>query len=216
MAHLQLELLQLHMLHRSSASVQAQWEQSAKEHFKRELQDLSLQQAEFEKRERQAQAAINYPALVEWSQSTNQAEFTERIQILSRNLHGVRDLLDVESKYQRVIDLFERWFANASRLRGSRITSKHDDEQGLEFIEDIGDGWRAEVTYLERKLNTSFREIQELGQPKEASSVAELVSLLKQAVASMLEELECVQIMERDLVTLEAKWVEEEAMRAAW
>ena len=213
--YLQKELVQLHLLHQSSSATQSQWEQSAKAYFEHELQQLSRQRAELETEERHNQASINYPALAEWSQSVSSVEFAERIQILSRNLHEICSVLDAGGKYERVIGVFEVWVTCASRIRSSRRNPTQDNKADLEFVEDIGDGWKAEVAYLERKLTISSQELQGLGKPREGSSIAHVLSLLKGTVASMLEELAAIKAIERDLAILEAKWMESEVAKIA-
>jgi len=211
--HLQTQLAQLHLLHRSSATTQSQWETSAQIHFKRELQNLSTQEAELQRLERDHHAAINYPALAAWCHSASSAEFAERIQVLSRTLQEISSLLEGGSKYERVIGIFEDWFASAQRTRSSRC-GPGDVE--LEFMESIGDGWKAEVAYWERKLMASARELQQLGEPREGSSIARVVALLRGAVDRMVEELAVVKALERDVVRAEARWVNEEVAKMAW
>lgn len=214
--HLQMQLAQLHILHRSSATIQSQWEASAKTHFKRELHSLSQQEAALQRLERDHQAAINYPALAAWSQSGSSAEFAERIQILSRNLHEICSLLEGRSKYGRVISMFETWFARAQRTRRARCGHGPEGEAELEFVESMGDGWRADVAYWERKLMASARELRQLGEPREGSRIARVVALLRGTVDGMVEELAAVQGIERDVVVAEARWVAEEVAKIAW
>jgi len=214
--HLQIQLAQLHLLHRSSATTQSQWETSAKTHFKRELQNLSTQEAELQRLERDHQAATNYPALAAWCHSASSAEFAERIQILSRTLQEISSLLEGGSKYERVIGVFEAWFACAQRTRSSRCGPGREGEAELEFVEDIGDGWKAHVAYWERKLMASARELQQLGEAREGSRIARVVALLRGTVDGMVEELAAVKAIERDVVMAEARWVEEEVAKMAW
>jgi len=122
-------------------------------------------------------------------------------------------LLEGGSKYERVIGIFEDWFASAQRTRSSRC-GPGDVE--LEFMESIGDGWKAEVAYWERKLMASARELQQLGEPREGSSIARVVALLRGAVDRMVEELAVVKALERDVVRAEARWVNEEVAKMAW
>jgi len=211
--HLQIQLAQLHLLHRSSATTQSQWETSAKTHFKRELRNLSTQEAELQRLERDRHAAINYPALAAWSRST---EFAERIQILSRTLQEISSLLEGGSKYERVIGVFEAWFAGAQRIRNSRCGPSREEEAELEFVESIGDGWKADVAYWERKLMASARELLQLGEPREGSRIARVVALLRGTVDGMVEELAVVKGIERDVVLAEARWVNEEVAKMAW
>lgn len=169
---------------------------------------------------------------MEWSQSTataaaasRSADFAERVQILSRNLQEVSSLLEVESRYARVIGSFEKWVTVAQKIRGSRRCAgakkgKVEAKAELEFIEGLGEGWRSEVAFLERKLMACSREVQKLEAPREreegrTSTIARIVALLKSAVEGMLEELASVRAIERELLFREATWVKERTARIA-
>ncbi len=121
-------------------------------------------------------------------------------------------MLERESKYERVISIFEAWFACAQRTRSSRCGPA---EAELEFVESIGDAWKADVAYWERKLMASARELRQLGEPRQGSRVARVVALLRGAVEGMLEELAAVKGIERDVLLAEARWVEGEVAKIA-
>ncbi|KAL8823357.1 MAG: hypothetical protein Q9191_005929 [Dirinaria sp. TL-2023a] len=210
---LQMELAQLHLLHRSSNAIQMEWEQIAQASFKRKTQQLSEQQAIVQDLERKKEAFINYPALRDWSQSTPSVEFAERIRILSKNLHDICILLNSGGKYHRVVDVFESWFAAASNIRHTRGYSIEEAKTEYAFLEDLGDGWKAEVASLERKLTTASRELQGLGNPTEGSSIAIIMSMLRSVTGSMLEELDSMRGVERDLMMLENSWIEQEVAK---
>lgn len=213
LACLQMDLAQLHMLHGSSDAVQTAWEKSAQASFRQKLQRLSKQESLLRDIERQRHACINYPAWKVWGEGSSNIEFTERIQIVSQNLHDIAMLLDVGGKYSHVIAQFESWFASTSRIRNARSSGSSVSEVDIDFIEGIGDGWKAEVIALERKLSAAMRDLRKLGQPAEGSSIAVVISLLRDATVSMLEELTSLRVIEHDLITLEARWIEQEAAK---
>lgn len=121
-------------------------------------------------------------------------------------------MLEEGSKYERVISSFETWFTDAQRTRSSRCAGKAE----LEFVEGMGDGWKADVAHWERKLRASARELQSLGEPRQGNRVARVVALLRGAVEGMVEELGVVKAVERDVVVAEARWVEGEVAKIAW
>ena len=112
--------------------------------------------------------------------------------------------------------VFEAWFAGAQRVRNSRCGPSREEEAEMEFVEDIGDGWKADVAHWERKLMASARELQPLGEAREGSRIARVVALLRGTVDGMVEELGAVKAIERDVVVAEARWVEEEVAKIAW
>lgn len=210
---LQMELAQLHLLHRSSNAIQMEWEQSAQTSFKRKVHQLSKHQAIVQDLERKKEASINYPALRDWGQSTPSVEFAERVRVVSKNLHDICILLDSGGKYHRVVDVFESWFTAASNIRHTRGYSIAGAKTEFAFVEDLEDGWKAEVASLERKLTAASRELQRLGNPTEGSSIATIMSWLKSVTGSMLEELGSMRGVEHDLMVLETLWIEQEVAK---
>lgn len=127
----------------------------------------------------------------------------------------VSGLLQSGSKYARVIKLFENWSTNASRVRDTRGSSPEGFEEGeIEFVESIGDGWKAELSYLERKLIIAEEELQGLGEPADqGTSIQRVVALLKRSVGQVLEELGVMRDVEGKLVEAEREWIEREVKR---
>lgn len=206
--HLQMELAQLHLLHRSAAPVQAQWEQSARESFQHRFDALCERHVELKEIAHQQQTLINQIALVQWSQSRSGAQIAEKVQLLSRNVSDVCNLLDAEGKYTRILEIFESWFTQALDIRGQREAKTTKAERGLSFNEGIGDGWKAETMVLERELTYCLRDLKGFGNVRQTSSLGRILSLYGKMVVSLLEELDIIQWIENEIMVQETSWVE--------
>ena len=206
--NLQMELAQLHLLHRSVFSVQVQWKQSAKGSFEHRFNSLYERHTELKDVARQQQTLINQLSLVQWAQGRSGAQITEKAQLLSHNVSDICSLLSSEGKYSRILGIFESWFAEALRIRGQRETCGRETRRDLDFIEGIGDGWKAEAMVLERELTYSARDLESFGEVQDTSSLCRLMSMYRKLMVGLLEELDLIQWIENEIMTQETLWIE--------
>ena len=204
---LQTELLQMHVLHQSSYTVQSQWEGSAENVFRQQYDELTGRYAGVRAKEQDAQERLNTLALMDWCQDHSDLPLVEKAQILSHAIQDVQNMTNPGGKYNRIIAVFEQWFAWASRLRQSREEHPNAAGQDMEFVEDIGDGWEAELAVLERKLASVARDFNRLGPAREGSSLAFVLTSLSRIITGMQDEIESIRIIETEVLTQEHAWV---------
>ena len=206
--HVQMELAQLHLLHRSATTVQKQWERSAKDSFQQRFSALHERHVDLKDISHQQQILINQLGLVTWSQAKTGTQIAEKIHLLSRNISDVGNLLDAEGKYTRILEIFESWFTQALDIRGKREVEAAKTRKDLGFNEGIGDGWKAEAMVLERELTYCLRDLKGFGTIHDASSLGRVLSLYSKLVVNMLEELDIIQWIENEIMVQETCWVE--------
>lgn len=209
-SELRVELTQLHMMHRTAASVQRQWEESAKKSFQTRFDDLCTRHVELKEIAHQQRTLLNQLALVEWCQGIPSAQVADKVQQVSRNMTDISSLLEPEGKYHRVLELFESWFARARQVESQRDgNTAATQRQDLAFIEGIGDGWKAEAMVLERELTYCLRELKGFGEIRAVSSLGRILSLHKTLVVNLLEELDVIQWIENEIMEHEGTWMEQ-------
>ena len=206
--HLQMELAQLHLLHRPMLSVQMQWEQSAKGSFEHRFSALYERHIELKEIAHQQQTLINQLSLVHWSQGRSGAQIADKVQLLSHNVSDVCNLLDLEGKYTHILEVFESWFTQALRVRSQHDSNGRETGRDLDFIDGIGDGWKAEAMVLERELTYAARDLDSFGEVSRTSSLCRLLSTYKKMVVGLLEELDLIQWVENEIMSREAAWIE--------
>ena len=207
-AHMQMELAQLHLLHRSAATVQKQWEGSAKNSIQQRFSALHERHVDLKDIAQQQQILINQLGLVSWSQGKTSTHIAEKLQLLSRNISDVGSLIDAEGKYTRILEIFESWFTQALDIRGKREGKAANTGKDLGFNEGLGDGWKAEAMVLERELTYCLRDLKGFGTIHDASTLGQILSLYSKLVVSMLEELDVIQWIENEIMVQETCWVE--------
>lgn len=214
---LQMELTQLHLLHSSASSVHIEWQQSAKDHFQQHFTTLCERHVELKEIAQQQQSLINQLALVQWSHSKTGPQIAEKVQIISRNITDVCILLDTDGKYTRILDIFEEWFTQALRIREERESRNDSKKAGrrLDFIDGIGDGWKAEAMVLERELTYCLRELKGFGSVQEGSSLGTLVELYSRLIDGLIEELDVTQWIENEVMVQESSWAEKTIRKLA-
>ncbi|KAL9104221.1 MAG: hypothetical protein Q9163_000821 [Psora crenata] len=208
---LELELLQLHVMHRAAPNVQRQWEESARSHFRKRYDDLCVRNVELKEIAHQQQTLLNQLALVEWCQGIPSSQVAEKVRTLSRNIADLKMLLDHDGRYMRVLAVFQSWFKQAQTTQSLRQTRNEDDRHSkdLTFIEGIGDGWKAEAMVLERELTYCSRDLKIFGDVRIDSSLGSIVSLHKTLLANLLDELDIVLWIEDHVMAEEAVWMED-------
>lgn len=206
--HLQMELAQLHLLHRSVLSVQVQWEKSAKGSLEHQFRALYERHIELKEIAYQQQTLINQLSLVHWSQGRSGAQIAEKVQLLSHSVSDVCNLLDLEGKYTHILEIFESWFAQALRVRGHRESNGRETGRGMDLIDGIGDGWKAEAMVLERELAYSARDLESFGEASKTSSLCRLLSMYRKLVHGLLDELDLIQWIESEIMSQETVWIQ--------
>ena len=205
---LQMELAQLHLLHRSSLSVQGEWEKSAKELFEHQFNALYERHTELKEVAQQQQSLVNQLSLVEWAQGRSGAQISESVKLLSHKISDVCNLLDPDGKHTHILEVFESWFAQALRVREQRESGTQQIGRKLDFIEGIGDGWKAEAMVLEREMTYSARDLKSFGEVQSASDLCRVLSMYRKLMTGLLEELDLVQWIENEMMTQESSWIE--------
>ena len=205
---LQMELAQLHLLHRSSQATENQWEQSAEDCYERNFTALLERHAELTDIADQQHALLNQLALVRWSKNKSGSQIAENVALFSQNIGDVCDLISPEGKYVCIVEIFESWFAKALQTREQRKLHLVPEGSTPYLIEGIGDGWKADSMVLERELTYSLREIKAFGSIQPGSSLGQIRSLYMKLILDMIEEIDTIQSIENEINLQETLWTQ--------
>jgi hypothetical protein len=202
---LQMDLLQLHLLHSNAAEVTEQWEASAKHRLRTKFDEVSSLYQVMLDHERSGQEQKNLQALLEWTGGKASGSLVQHIQVLSGPLHQLPSLVQTGGRFQRHAAAFEQWM---SWVQEVRVARQDRAEGGMGSIEGLGDAWKAENAVLMRKLTSFARDLSGLAQPTAGSNIASIVSCCESLLDGLLEELRVMQTIEQDVVEREKEWVE--------
>lgn len=205
---IQTELIQLHLLLRSAVEVQHLWEISAKLCLQSHFELLREKHVKLDRLIKSRQATKNHSALVAWCDAMSKLELSEKLQLLSHNNLEISTLLESGGKFTRVLDSFKPWFSRAHRIRNTRKIPPGSVGCDPEFIESIGDDWRLEVATLEMKLASYSRDLRNVVMPLANSNLACFLLSLQKLVGNLLEELDVIRGIERDVMAEETIWIE--------
>lgn len=202
---LQMDLLQLHLLHENAVQINRQWDTSAKRALRSKFDEVSSIYQVMLEHERSGQEQKNLQALLEWTGGKASASLVEHIQVISGPLHELPSLVQIDGRFQRHVGAFEQWVSWVEKIRAARQSRA---EAGLGSIEGLGDAWQAENAALMRKLTSFARDLGGLTQPAAGSSIASIVGRCEALLDGLLEELRVIQTIEADVVSKEKEWVE--------
>ena len=204
-----LELLQLHMLHRSSVVTKLQWESSAKKHYRSRFDELASDHENMTARETNFQEQVNATAIIAWGTRTDNVSIGIKIQKLSRILNDVTEFSDPSGQYTCLVNSFEHWYSNAFRIRQLRASRDSIHPHIGRTLEGIGDGWKAEVDTLRSKLLAYQEELISLGDAHPKSDLIRCLDAALGGLTNMLAELDMIQAIETQFLRDEEDWLNE-------
>ena len=210
-----LELLQLHMLHRSSFATKLQWESSAEKYYKGRFDELASNHESMTTRERNLQEQVNASAVIAWGNGTDHVSVGLKIRKLSRILNEVVEVSDPSGQYSCLIKSFEHWYSYASRTRQLRATRDGYHPHIDRALEGMGDGWKAEADTLTSKFLTYQEELIFLGDASPKSDLIRCIDAVLGSLTNMLEELDLIQAIESQLLCEEESWLNDSLGRIA-
>lgn len=204
---LQTELLELHLLHRTSVEIQRQWEQSAQSTLHRQYEGVVERYRALKFDQNKAQEQTDLKALREWGASHDISSFSRKVELLSQTLQDLGNIDNAGGKFALVTTTFERWIALSESVQelGQSIDAGY--AQGTEFLEGLGEDWWAEVLTLEMRLASRALDLKRLGQPLQGSSIAYLVGICTTLVMQMSEEFKTMREIECEVLEKQAAWI---------
>ncbi|MCJ1316635.1 hypothetical protein MMC15_001956 [Xylographa vitiligo] len=209
------ELLQLHMLHRSSFATKLQWESSAEEHYRTRFDKLASEHENMIGREMNLQEQTNASAIIAWGSGTDNVPVGIKIRKLSRILNDVVEVSDPSGQYTCLLHSFEHWYTHASRIRQLRATRDSSHPHIERNLEGIGDGWKAEADTLRSKLLAYQEELVFLGEAHSKSDLIRCLDAVLGGLTNMLEELDVIQAIETQILHEEENWLKDSLGRIA-
>lgn len=208
---LQAELLQLHLLHRDAAKVDAQWRASAKEKLGERFAKLGDAADKVAEKEKEGLERENVLALRKWA---NEGGLDSKIQGLDTVMNGLWTLTERGGRYARVVRRFERWMDQIFEIEQSRKDGTYftQDDQSL-FVGEIDTAWKEDCSEIIRRLDGWRRQLREIGEPDEdsdteKSSLTRMLQGSRTLIHDMLAELNLMEEIETEALTREDAWIE--------
>ncbi len=179
-ARLQTELLQLSLMHRDAAAVDAAWCDSARAKLGQRFRALAEESKELAALERGVAEARNAKALRTWAGGRPGA-LEEKIQGLDTVLSGLWSLGEPGGKHARVVRRFERWAERADQILAARESHDSDDDDNdhgdamllddtgeLVLVGELDPTWKDDCAALSRRLDEWRRLLRHLGDVPQA------------------------------------------------
>lgn len=204
---LQNELLQLHLMHESSASTNEQWEASVQQKLQIKFDEVVTLYQTMQRNERDGQEQKNILALREWNGSNPTSSLVEHIQALSSPLHELPSLLDPGGRYSVLVEEFTKWSSQADQVWSDR-TEPSGRRGGVHSLEGLSEVWRGEHAAMTRKLTAFAHYLNALPLAENGPSITYIVLRCQSLVNSLLSELQIMQATEFEVIAREKLWVE--------
>ena len=202
-----LELLHAHAIHRSSSKVQKEWEMDARRHYEKQFLALQEKDSELDAKEMEFLEQRNAAAILSLSQLEDGTTIEQQVRKLSSRADEVWRLTGRDGKYTLAIQAFEHWFDAASSIHRRR--RREGIINGMDVIEGLGDGWKAEIAALTETVYRAATELLELKEVTPTGSDSErCICTIKESINNMIDELELVAFIEEHTMQQERSWVQ--------
>lgn len=221
-SRLQAELLQLHLLHRESSAVDAQWRASARGKLGHRFKKLSERSKAVADREAAVVECDNIVALRRWAR-TGGSGLEAKIQVLDEVFSGLWALSEAGGRYQRAIGRYERWVEQVCDAEEAR----HDVGQGSTahgldslFVGELDATWKDECAGMARRLESwkgQLAAIDDLDvdmsadkgrSDRQMTSLERMLGGAHSLIQDMLTELAVMEDMEQMVLAREDEWTE--------
>ncbi|CAG9937770.1 unnamed protein product [Clonostachys rosea f. rosea IK726] len=212
-SRLQTELLQLHLLHRDAAAVDADWQASAKVKLGQRFEQLVLTNREIAEQDRAAVEGLNVLVLREWGAAGG---LEERIQALDGIVNGLWTLTEAGGRYARLVRRFERWIDQVSELEDARQTGQMSVQksggQAL-FVDELDSSWKEDLSSITRRLDGWRRQLRDIGdlpagEDTQGSNLARMLEGSRALIHDTLAELSLMEDIEAQILAREDVWIE--------
>lgn len=173
--------------------------------------------------ERRIQQNANIAALAAWSLPNAHArpraseDLTENVQRLSRCLSDVTAWTEPGGRYDKLVAEFESWVDVSETILAGRETPSSSEDL---FIPPLPSSWHQSHAAMEQRVRILEREIAALppapGRSSGGSIVPTLEIMLDQIMATvkgMNEELGIMLSIEKEMLSMEKKWVDDTVER---
>lgn len=205
-AKLQSELLQLHLLHRNSASVRQQWEDSARQKLGKKFARLAARHSQLVALENEEQTRSNTSILKKWADFST-LPLEEMSMVLGEVITGLWNMSEPGGKYSKVVRRFEDWCSEVQTI----MTSRDDKTEGgsMQFIDGLDGIWMHDRDMLVRQLEGLKEQLDGLGEvPKvDGSSLIQVLDGYTELTQGMLSELGVMKSIEQEVLGREEEWI---------
>lgn len=192
----QIELLQLSLLHQSSAKNMREFEASARRRLSRKHTKLQNEYQSINGVEQEQRRLANLTALEAWC--PDPVLLTENLHILGRVHAEVRSLTDEDGRYAELVAVLEAWVEDAEGVFANARVG---------FVERLPEIWRSTHASLALRLRAMQRDLASLPPPPQneetPSAVGKILRHCTSIVAEMLKEMEVMTKLEREILQCE-------------
>lgn len=193
----QIELLQLSLLHQSSAQALLEYEASAKHQLSARHAKLRRDYEGIHFHEQERRRRANLATLESWC--ADPALLAEHLQTLGRVASDLRSHTEPGSRYSEMTETFEKWATGAESVLLDKKNSSN-------FIEALPDSWRAVHTALSLKLRSIQRDLSTLppmppnAEPDMTPSLQVLLENCSSLIDGILKELELMTKLQKEVL----------------
>ncbi|KEF55253.1 uncharacterized protein A1O9_08907, partial [Exophiala aquamarina CBS 119918] len=207
------ELLQLSLLHESSASTFQQYTNSVINHLKDQHAGLEIQHQQLESRERDRQTQVNLRGIRKWfDQNSGSSDVSlNPLSLLAECTHELEDLSKGDGDFSAAMKQFDDWKLGADIAMTSCGTS---EETEVRFVVPISPDWRNLIMSLDTKLKMYMNTLRDFRKGNESTAIDEMITMLSVLGQSLLQEIEICKTLEGLILQRQQRWIDSSIEKA--
>jgi hypothetical protein len=122
---------------------------------------------------------------------------------------GMWSMGESGGKYARIVRRFERWMHTVVDIHHGREKGRLLDGDEVMLIEEIDGSWGDDCRVQARKLEEWRDKLADLGEVEVKSSLATTLGGCRALIKGMLEELDIMRRIEKEVMISEQDWIKE-------
>jgi len=207
------ELLQLSLVHGSSADTLQQYTKSVTEYFKDQYADLEVQHRQLEVRERDRQTRDNLRGVRKWvDENSGSGDVSlNPLSMLAECTRQLEDLSRKDGDFSAAMNQFDDWKRGVDVAIASRTAT---EEVEVQFVVPFSPDWKGLIMSLETKIKMCMNTLRDFKRGSESAAIGEMITMLSVLAQSLLQEIAISKSLEERILQQQQSWIDSSIERA--
>lgn len=207
------ELLQLSLLHESSASALQQYTNSVTKHLNDRNADLERHYRRLESRERDRQTRDNLRGIKKWfNENSGGSEMRfDPLSMLAECTQELEDLSREDGDFSAAMKQFDDWKLGVDITIASHVAS---EEAEVQFVVPISSDWGDLIMSLDTKIKMCMNTLRNFKEGNESAAIGEMITMLSVLAQSLLQEIAICKNLEELILRRQQRWIDSSIEKA--
>lgn len=207
------ELLQLSLLHESSAATLQQYTDSINKRLWKQHGDLEMQYRHLESRERDRQKRDNLNGIRKWfdeNSGNGDARF-DTLSLLAECVQELEELSREHSPFSVAMKQFDDWQLGAKIAMESQVPS---EGAGVQFVAPISPEWSDLIVSLDNRIKMYMNTLSDFRKGNKNSAIGGMIRMLSTYAQHLIQEISLCRGLEALILQRQQRWLDSSIEKA--